>query len=82
MVRHVIDRIEESVAHVEGLGDVPRALLPTGAREGDVLRIDAGEGEVRIALDEAARSAAEAETRRLQETLVVLVLSDDEPLEL
>jgi len=49
----VIDQIENGIASIEVDGDtnisIPRALLPKGAKEGDVLRVD-------IALDPAEQA--------------------------
>lgn len=81
-IHHVIDRFEGPAAVVEGLGAIPRALLPPGAAEGDVLVVEVSDHEVRLRLDPQARAEAEAETRRLQEGLIPLDLSGDGPLEL
>jgi hypothetical protein len=66
--RWVIDSIEESVASVEVDGDrmitVPQSLLPSGSREGHVLRVlheTAGDGKrstLTIEIDEVATRAA------------------------
>ncbi len=63
-----IDRLEESTASVEHDGErvfhVPRALIPAGAREGDVLdvRIAIGDGgeivTTSVRVDRAATSVA------------------------
>lgn len=70
--RYVVDRFEGDLAVVEGLGTLPAALLPAGAREGDVLIVSAVESTVTLRLDRDGRAAAEAETRRLQATLLRL----------
>jgi hypothetical protein len=66
--RWVIDSIEESVASVEVDGDhtitVPQSLLPSGAKEGHVLRVlheaasDGKRATLTIEIDEAATRAA------------------------
>lgn len=69
--RWIIDRIEEQVAAIEEDGarvvHVPRALLPDGAREGDVLAVEReGAGDevrLRIRRDPAATAAALARSR-------------------
>lgn len=79
---YVVDRLEGEIAVIEGLGDVPLALLPDGLREGDVVAIDKADGEVRLRLDPGARAGAEAETKRLQGALPTLTIPEDGPLEL
>lgn len=67
-VRAVIDRVEDGGVAVLLVGDgrtqvdVPRDLLPEGAREGDHLRI-------KFSLDAPARAGAEDRIAKLQEDL-------------
>lgn len=67
-IRAVIDRIEEEMAvlsvgdEAEHSIDVPAALLPAGASDGDHLQI-------RITLDEEARASAEQRIKEMQERL-------------
>jgi len=66
--RWVVDSIEESMASVEVDGKsmitVPQSVLPTGARQGHVLRVkrersaDGMRSALTIELDEAATKAA------------------------
>ncbi|MFL5605781.1 MAG: DUF3006 domain-containing protein [Gemmatimonadaceae bacterium] len=66
-----IDSIEEGVARLETDGErvihLPRHLLPSGAREGQVLRVTSKSGKARseltIEIDEAATAAALARSR-------------------
>ena len=81
-IRYVIEKIEGEIAEVEGLGIVPRALLPKRATEGDVLTVEVGDDGAHLFLDPTARAEAEAETRRLKNALKSLDLSGDDPLEL
>ncbi|MEW6307634.1 MAG: DUF3006 domain-containing protein [Bacillota bacterium] len=65
----IIDRLEGDWAVVEssaGVFNLPRALLPEGAKEGDVLKLD-------IALDLAATAAR----RRRIKTLLDEILPTD-----
>jgi hypothetical protein len=64
--RWTIDAIEEGIARIEADGEriihLPRSLLPSGAREGQVLRVTSTPGtgkiELTIEIDEAATAAA------------------------
>ena len=57
-----IDAVEEGIARIEEDGEriirIPRYLLPTGAREGQILRVTSKPGksktELTIEIDEAA----------------------------
>jgi hypothetical protein len=53
--------------------DLPRALLPSGAREGDALRVavhvEGGASRLTLVRDEQETARRAAEVRRLQETL-------------
>jgi hypothetical protein len=77
-----IDEIEGEVAAVEAEGvrlDVPRAILPAGAREDWVLAVEVetlgdGSSSVRIAYD---RAATEAALRRSIEQLRRIPRQDD-----
>ena len=76
--RWVIDSIEESVASVEVDGDrmiaVPQSLLPSGAKQGHVLRVlretaaDGKRSTLSIEIDEAATrdaiAASAAQTKK------------------
>lgn len=65
----IIDRLEGDWAVVEspaGVFNLPRALLPEGAKEGDVLKLD-------ITLDTAATAAR----RRRIKTLLDEILPTD-----
>ena len=71
--RWAVDRVEEGTAAVEQDGDhvyeIPRWLLPAGARDGDVLsaRVTAsGDGEVTITVrvDPAAKKPKGAKAKR------------------
>lgn len=71
-----IDRLEETTASVEHDGDrvfhVPRALIPAGARQGDILdvRITIGAGEMvttSVRVDrEATRAAMDASSLQVK----------------
>jgi hypothetical protein len=69
--RWTIDSIEEGIARLEAGGEriihLPRHLLPSGAREGQILRVTSKPGEARseltIEIDEAATAAALARSR-------------------
>lgn len=68
-IHAVIDRIEDNERAVILVGDdereqidLPTAFLPSGASDGDHLRIS-------ITLDEESRAAAEDEIRKLQDEL-------------
>lgn len=54
-MRFVIDRFEEGAAVCEGLGTVPRELLPQDAQEGDVLLVERHAQTVTWRLDLAER---------------------------
>lgn len=78
----VLDAVEDGVATVEEDGArtlrLPAWLLPDGAREGDVLRVERrGEGEgavsLRLAVD---RAATEAALRRSREQLARMAPND------
>jgi hypothetical protein len=64
--RWTIDAVEEGIVRIEEDGErmmrVPRYLLPSGAREGQILRVTSkpskGRTEVTIEIDEAATAAA------------------------
>ena len=65
--RWVVDSMEEQVASVEIDGkrtaQLPKWLLPRGAKEGDVLQVthdiaESGESRLSIVVDRAATSAA------------------------
>ena len=65
--RWVVDSMEESVASVEIDGkhtaQLPKWLLPSGAKEGDVLKVthdvaESGESRLSIVVDRAGTSAA------------------------
>jgi hypothetical protein len=76
--RWIIDSIEESMASVEVDGDrmitVPQSLLPSGAKQGDVLRVvrdapsDGKRSALTIEIDEAATrdalAASAAQTKK------------------
>lgn len=74
--RLVVDRFEGDLAVVEVDGgevvDLPRWLLPPGAREGDVVRLrttaaEEGRREVTLLLDaDATRAARDDAARRLE----------------
>jgi hypothetical protein len=77
--RWAIDRLEETTATVEHDGDrvfqVPRALIPAGAREGDILdvRIAVGAGAELVTTSvrvdrEATRAAMDASTLQVKHT--------------
>ena len=80
--RFVIDSIEEGMAALEadgGLLHLPLALLPRGAREGDVLTVareDADDGGcvLRLRIDAAATGEA---LRRSREQLAALPPQND-----
>jgi len=59
-MRFVIDRFEEGLAVCEGLGTLPRELLPKEAQEGDVLLVERTAQEVhwRIDLDDREKKRA------------------------
>ena len=68
----VVDRFEDADAILEVLGApirVPRVLLPAGAREGDVVRVEFADEErrkvARIELDAAATARIRGEAERL-----------------
>ncbi len=68
-MRIVIDRFEGDRAVLEiagALTDVPRDLLPEGAREGDVLRFVADPDATRAALDDAAARLARLKAKTPQ----------------
>lgn len=76
MRRLVVDRIEGAVAVLEGDDgtlDVPASWLPSGAREGSVLRVDldrdADASRLVLTLDPEARAAREAELRELRDSI-------------
>jgi hypothetical protein len=66
-----IDAVEEGIARIEEDGErmihLPRYLLPSGAREGQILRVAAKPGKGRtdltIEIDEAATAAAMAKSK-------------------
>ena len=66
-----IDAVEEGIARIEEDGEriirIPRYLLPTGAREGQILRVTSKPGksktELTIEIDEAATAAALAKSK-------------------
>jgi hypothetical protein len=71
--RWAIDRVEEDTAAVEQDGDhvyeIPRFLIPPGARDGDILAVTASPGArdevtVTIRLDRAAASEAKKKSSR------------------
>lgn len=70
--RWTVDRLGEDTASVEHDGDrvydVPRALLPEGTREGDVLSVEATrEGDavtVHVKRDPAAAKGAKDDSKR------------------
>ena len=76
-LRAEIDRIEDGGVAVLAIGDaktqvdVPAALLPEGAAEGDHLRIS-------ITLDKDSRDAASARVKRLQDKLAARGSAEDE----
>jgi hypothetical protein len=67
----IIDGIEEGIARIEEDGGriihLPRSLLPSGAREGQILRVTStpgqGRTELTIEIDEAATAAALARSK-------------------
>jgi hypothetical protein len=67
----IIDGIEEGIARIEEDGGriihLPRSLLPSGAREGQILRVTStpsqGRTELIIEIDEAATAAARAKSK-------------------
>ena len=75
--RFIIDRLEGALAVLEGLGSVPRALLPQGVSEGDVLMVESTEGVVTIRMDGIRTTEAEAEVRALRSELTPLPVADD-----
>ena len=66
-----IDSIEEGIARIEADGGrvihLPRSLLPSGAREGQILRVTSkpakGKIELTIEIDEVATGAALAKSK-------------------
>ncbi|MDQ6634898.1 MAG: DUF3006 domain-containing protein [Gemmatimonadota bacterium] len=66
-----IDSIEEGIARIEEDGEriirIPRYLLPSGAREGQILRVTSnpakGKTELTIEIDEAATAVALAKSK-------------------
>ncbi len=68
-MRIVIDRFEGDVAVLEiagALTSVPRALLPEGAREGDVMRLVADPAATASALEDAAARLARLKAKTPQ----------------
>ena len=73
----IIDRFEGGHAVLERalheMLDLPRTLLPAGAREGDALRVtiqaEVGTSRVTLVRDEKETAARAADVQRLQETL-------------
>lgn len=72
----VVDRIESGIAVLEGDGasmDVPASWLPTGAREGSVLRVEVARerdsSRLVVTLDPDAQAAREAEIRELRDSI-------------
>ena len=69
--RWIIDALEEGIARIEEDGEriiqVPRYLLPSGAREGQILQVTSkpgkGKTQLTIEIDEAATAAALARSR-------------------
>lgn len=78
----IVDRIEGEHAVVErALHEtlhLPRALLPTGVREGDALRVtvSAGDEEVRLAI---ARDAQETNRRATEARRILDDLKQQDP---
>ena len=73
----ILDRFEGDHAVLERtlheMVDLPRTLLPSGAREGDALRVtiqaEVGTSRVTLVRDEKETAARAAEVRQLQGTL-------------
>jgi hypothetical protein len=73
----ILDRFEGDRAVLERalheMLDLPRTLLPLGAREGDALRVtihaEVGTSRVTLVRDEKETAIRAAEVRQLQETL-------------
>jgi hypothetical protein len=73
----ILDRFEGERAVLERalheMLDLPRALLPSGTREGDALRVtihaEVGTSRVTLVRDEKETAIRAAEVRELQETL-------------
>ena len=73
----ILDRFEGDHAVLERalheMLDLPRTLLPAGAREGDALRVtiqaDVGTSRVILVRDEKETAARAAEVRQLQDSL-------------
>ena len=73
----IVDRFEGERAVLERalheMLDLPRTLLPAGAREGDALRVtiqaDVGTSRVILVRDEKETAARAADLQRLQESL-------------
>jgi hypothetical protein len=69
--RWTIDAVEEGIARIEEDGArmmrLPSYLLPSGAREGQILRVTTRPGkaktELTIEIDEAATAAARAKSK-------------------
>lgn len=80
--RFVLDRFEGEFAVLEGVGSVPRAALPSDAREGDVVvLLESAEG-VTYGVDSDATSLRRAQAEALRSSLLTLQADNDEVIEL
>ncbi len=65
----ILDRWEGDHGVIEGLGPVPRALLPRGLSEGDVIVVVAEADRVTIARDKEATRRRREHLQRLRNEL-------------
>ena len=65
----ILDRWEGDHGVIEGLGPVPRSLLPRDLAEGDVLVVEAGPDRVTLTRDPDATARRRERLKRLRDSL-------------
>lgn len=81
-IRLVLDRFEEDMGVFEGMGNVPRALLPMGLQEGDTLVVTLGVSEVGWKVEPNAKAREKAAMEALRASLLEAAVPDSGDFEL
>ncbi len=80
--RFVLDRWEGAAGVLEGVGPVPRALLPGRLQEGDVVVVTVSEDSVTLTRDPAETHRRRERAQRLRDSLTVAEGGEDDVFDL